>query len=479
MNGAWRELLSGRHLGVVTVLAGGVALYATNVYLTAGLLPTAIDDIGGLQFYAWTSVAFLIGSVASATVVSRTLGARGPRGAYLTGLALFALGSTVCAASPSMEVLLVGRGLQGLGGGLLAGLGYATINLALPPRLWTRASGLVSAMWGVGTFAGPTIGGAFAQFGSWRAAFAVLVVATATVAVLVPLALPRKTGSTDTPGRLPVMPFALLIAATTAVAVGGIVGNAAVSALAVAGACALVVAFVAADRRSPAGVLPSSTFGPSRLRWVYLTVAALAAASTVETFVPLFGDRLAGLAPLPAGFLGAALALGWTLGELSSAAVSGPSAVRRIVRGGPLVVACGLLSATLLVPDGADTVRIAGWAVGLALAGAGIGLAWPHLTVAAMASATGVEGAQAAAGINTVQLVANAFGAALAGVLVNLGGLDVRSAQVLFGAFAGLAVAGVELARRATPRPAPPPGPDRAAASGQPRARAACTRSHK
>ena len=65
-----------------------------------------------------------------------------------------------------MELLLVGRTVQGAAGGLLAGLGYAVINAALPSRLWTRASALVSAMWGVGTMVGPAMGGMFAQFGS-------------------------------------------------------------------------------------------------------------------------------------------------------------------------------------------------------------------------------------------------------------------------------------------------------------------------
>ena len=58
--GTWRQLLSGRYLGTATVLAGGVALYATNVYLTTSLLPTAIDDIGGQQYYAWTATVLTL-----------------------------------------------------------------------------------------------------------------------------------------------------------------------------------------------------------------------------------------------------------------------------------------------------------------------------------------------------------------------------------------------------------------------------------
>ncbi len=436
------------------MLAGGEALYATNVYLTSSLLPSAIEDIGGLRYYAWASTVFLIGSVISSMTVGRVLDSRGPRGAYLIGLTVFAGGTAVCAVGPTMAVMLVGRGMQGLGGGLLAGLGYAVINTALPSRLWTRASALVSTMWGVGTFVGPAVGGLFAQFGSWRGAFVTLLGCTAVVAALVPIALPRQSGSATTPEPMPVRSLVLLTTATLVVAVGGIVEAPTVSALAVAAAVALVVWFVAVDRRGPSSVLPRSTFGPSPLRWIYLTIAVLAAVSTVEAFVPLFGQQLAGLAPLAAGFLGAALALGWTLGEISSASAAAPATVRRILLGGPLLVGVGLASTTLLLSGDAGSARIAAWAVGLGLAGAGIGIAWPHLSVAAMTSASPGEGPRAAAGVNTVQLIANAFGTALAGVLVNLGGSELRSAQRLVFVFAAAALAGAVLAWRATARTA-------------------------
>ena len=96
-----------------------------------------------------------------------------------------------------MEVLLAGRVVQGAAGGLLAGLGYAVINAALPQSLWTRASALVSAMWGVGTLVGPAAGGLFAQFGSWRWAFGALAILTVAMAVLVPIALPAQRAATS------------------------------------------------------------------------------------------------------------------------------------------------------------------------------------------------------------------------------------------------------------------------------------------
>ncbi|CCQ15252.1 Major facilitator superfamily MFS_1 [Rhodococcus sp. AW25M09] len=448
--GTWRQLLSADYVGTATVLAGGVALYATNVYLTTSLLPTAIDEIGGQRYYAWTATVFLIASVISSMLVSTVLAARGPRGAYLIGLTIFALGTVVCAVSPTMELLLVGRAIQGSGGGLLAGLGYAVINAALPQYLWTRGAALVSAMWGVGTFAGPAIGGVFAQFGAWRWAFGALVVAALAVAALVPRSLPAQTREATEASPIPTWSLTLLTTAALLVSVAGVMPSPAITAAMVAAGELLLIAFVAADRRAPHGVLPPSTFSASSLKWVYLTIVVLAVASTVETFIPLFGQRLAGLAPLAAGFLGAALALGWTIGEIPSASASAPHIVRRIVIAGPILVAVGLCTMAAFLTDRAGFGLIAVWVVGLIIAGVGIGIAWPHLAVGAMTSVSEPgEGARASAAINTVQLIANAFGAALAGVLVNLGeSSTLRSAQLLLFTFAALALIGVTAAAR-------------------------------
>ncbi|HTM85911.1 MAG TPA: MFS transporter, partial [Mycobacterium sp.] len=71
--GSWRTLLSGHYLRTATLLAGGVALYATNEFLTISLLPSTIADIGGERMYAWVTTLYLVGSVVAATTVSATL----------------------------------------------------------------------------------------------------------------------------------------------------------------------------------------------------------------------------------------------------------------------------------------------------------------------------------------------------------------------------------------------------------------------
>jgi MFS family permease len=442
--GSWRELMDPKTLGACTVLAGGVALYATNEFLTISLMPSAVADIGGQRFYAWVTTVYLVASVAAATTVHSTVMRLGPRWSYLLGLSVFGAGSLACALAPTMEMLLVGRTVQGAAGGLLAGLGYAVINTALPSSLWTKASALVSAMWGVGTLVGPAAGGLFSQFGSWRWAFGVLVILTAVMAVLVPLALPGRDATKNidtTPTRIPVWSLVLLGAAALAVSVAGIPHDVrATAGLLVLGG-ALVAVFVYVDRRLPAAVLPPSTFGAGPLKWIYLTLGLLMAATMADMYVPLFGQRLAHLTPVAAGFLGAGLAVGWTVGEISSASLRSDRVIRRTVAVAPLVMSVGLVLAAATQYDDAPVGLVAVWAVALFITGTGVGIAWPHLSAWAMSCVDDpAEGPGAAAAINTVQLICGAFGAGLAGVVVNLTDAgDATAARWLFAVFAAMA----------------------------------------
>lgn len=455
--GRWRDLLGPKYLGASTVLAGGVALYATNEFLTISLMPSAVADIGGHRLYARVTTVYLVASVVAATTVHSTLMRFGPKVAYLLALGVFGVGSLACAAAPTMGALLAGRTVQGLAGGLLAGLGYAVINTALPEWLWTKASALVSAMWGAGTLLGPAAGGLFSQYGSWRWAFGALAILTAAIAVLVPLALPaRRDVDVDVLRiRIPAWSLMLLGAAALAVSAAAVPRELWLTVALLGLGGLLLVVFVFVDRRQSAAVLPPSTFGRGPLKWIYLALAVLMGATMADMYVPLFGQRLADLTPVAAGFLGAGLALGWTVGEIGSASMSNPRVIRYTVAAAPAVMAAGLALAAVTMRDDAPPTVIAVWAVALIVTGAGVGVAWPHLSAWAMSRVDDpAEGPTAAAAINTVQLISGAFGAGLAGVLVNMtdsGG--ATPARWLLAVFAGLAALGLVASARSGRHP--------------------------
>jgi MFS family permease len=452
--GHWRQLWSSPYLRTSAVVAGGVVLYSTNEFLTISMLPSTVDEIGGERIYAWVTTLYLVGSVVAAATVNTLVHRIGACVSYLLGFAVLSVGSLVCAFAPNMEILLAGRFLQGLAGGLLCGLGFAVINAVLPRSLWSRGSAMAAAMWGVGALLGPALGGFFAQFGAWRWAFGLLAMLSVAMAVLAPGVLSVDSCEQDgdrVAARIPVPSVILLGAAALAVSVASVPHNiVATAGLLILGA-ALVGVFLIVDRRMDTAVLPASVYGLGPLKWVYLTLGLLVAATKVDLYVPLFGQRLAHLGPIVAGLLGAALSLGWTISGLGSGSLNRARAIVGVVMAAPLVMALGLALAGATHVQGARVGVIILCAVGLMAVGVGIGAAWPHLSAWAMSDVDDpTEGGTAATAINSVQLIFGAFGAGLAGVVVNLAdGGGVAAARWAFAVFALLALSACVTAFRA------------------------------
>ena len=452
--GHWRELWSTPYLRTSAVVAGGVVLYSTNEFLTISMLPSTINEIGGERIYSWVTTLYLVGSVVAAATVNSVLHRVGSYVAYLLGFAVLGAGSLVCAAAPNMEILLAGRFLQGLAGGLLCGLSFAVINAVLPRYLWSRGAAMASATWGVGALLGPALGGVFAQFGAWRWAFGLLAMLSVAMAVLAPGVLSVDDSEADRirpATRIPVPSIVLLGAAALAVSVASLPHNTAATAgLLVVGA-ALVGVFLVVDRRMTTAVLPASVFGFGPLKWVYLTLGLLVAATKVDLYVPLFGQRLAHLGPMVAGLLGAALSIGWTISGLGSGSLNKARKIAAVVMASPLVMAIGLALAGATHIQGAPVGVIILCAMALLAVGIGIGAAYPHLSAWAMGDVDDpAEGSAAATAINSVQLIFGAFGAGLAGVVVNISdGGGVSAARCAFTVFALLALTACATAFRA------------------------------
>ncbi|WP_024792906.1 MFS transporter [Tomitella biformata] len=453
--GTWSELFGPRHRAITTVLAGGVAVYATNIFVTTSLLPNAVADIGGQRYYAWTMTVFLLASVISSMLVGLALRTHGPRRSYLAGFGVFAVGSAAAALAPTMELLLVGRAVQGLGGGLLTGLAFGVLRSALPDRLWPRAIALISAMWAVGNILGPILGGLFAQLGIWRGAFWLLAAAALALCLMSQRALPRTRPHRAGRGGLgvPYQGLVLLTVVAGAISVASVVAGTGLRVGLIAAAAVALGLFIVSERRVRNPVLPRFTYTrTSPLPWVYLGILFLAIGGTVEMFVPLFGQELGGMTPLMAGLLGAALSWGWSAASITATYATAPRTIAAIKISGPAVLAVGLLAYGFLQRVDPGPWVITGWFAALVVTGAGIGMAFAHLITAALSSTDDEDdAAKASAGVNTVQLIANTLGSALAGLLVAVGGPGlVGSARYLTVGFAVIAVLGVLVAVRGT-----------------------------
>ena len=112
----WGELLRHGNAARTAVVTGGMVLHAVNVFIATTILPTVVDEIGGLRFFAWATTLYVVGSLFGAVACPRLL-RRGARPTYRVALTLFALGTAACALAPTMPVLLAGGSSRASGPG--------------------------------------------------------------------------------------------------------------------------------------------------------------------------------------------------------------------------------------------------------------------------------------------------------------------------------------------------------------------------
>lgn len=421
----WGELFSGKNGIYALALAGGVTLHAVNMYIATTVMPSVIVEIGGLDFYAWTTTLFVVASILGAALTAKLLKSTGPRGAYLVATLLFGTGTLICSLAINMPVMLLGRAVQGLGGGFLYALAYGLTRIVLPERLWGRAIGLISAMFGVATLIGPAIGGVFAEYSAWRAAFWSLLPFAALFAVLAFTTLPKRSWDKNEQSSIPVLQLILLTGAVLAVSAGSLSKELSWNMIGLAGALTMVVAIALVDMNARSRLLPRNAFNISTpLGALYLMIALLMMSMQPEIYVPYLLQKLHGQTPLWAGYLAALMAIGWTAASFLSSRWQKSGGF--LIFSGPVMVLTGLILLAIFMPvhGGGDWTYLLPLCIGLVLIGFGIGLAWPGLVTRVYQSAPATEQDLASGGMTTVQLFAIAFGTACAGMIANFAGIS-------------------------------------------------------
>ncbi len=425
----WLELLRGDNAARSAVIGGGMIIHAISTFIVVTILPSVVRDIGGLRFFAWSTTLYVLASMLGGALCARLLARVGARGSYRLALPVFALGTLVCALAPSMPVLLLGRLIQGLGAGTLSALSFTMVRTLFDEALWSRALSLTSAAWGVATLAGPAIGGVFAQFGAWRAAFWSVFALVPFLLLVVERSLPRDLPRPAPPRtRLALLNLCVLVGSALAVSVGSSAPQGAANTTANAAGLAVALAGLAAFVRREAGgqrLLPHGACNPATaLGAAYAAMMMLVIGVATEIFVPYFLQVLHGMTPLHAGYVTALMSVGWTIGAIggSSQTVGG---VRALLSTGPLVMIGALAGMFLLVPQPVGFGDSELWAIGACLFGQGLGIggAWPHLCAKVFAFAPEAEKDLAATSITIVIMVANALGSALGGMVTNLAGM--------------------------------------------------------
>ena len=148
-----------------------ITLVAFEALAVSTVMPIVARELGGMELYGWVFTAFFLGSLIGIAVVGGLIDRGGLGRPFAAGLGLFAIGLLVGGLAPTMEVLVVGRFIQGLGAGTIPPIAYVAIGRSLPDRLRPRMFATLSTAWVLPGVLGPAIAGVVGEFLGWRYVF--------------------------------------------------------------------------------------------------------------------------------------------------------------------------------------------------------------------------------------------------------------------------------------------------------------------
>jgi MFS family permease len=145
-----------------------ITFVASEALAVAPAVPVLARELGGLRLYGWVFSAFMLASLVGAVVAGQAADKRGPAPPYLVGIGLFVLGLLISGRAQSMEVVVIGRAVQGFGAGAVPAVAYASIGRSLPASLQPRMMAVLSTAWVIPGLFAPTVAAFVIRHASWR-----------------------------------------------------------------------------------------------------------------------------------------------------------------------------------------------------------------------------------------------------------------------------------------------------------------------
>ncbi|REJ04444.1 MFS transporter [Microbacterium bovistercoris] len=413
----------GQRLGITVGSVVLIFLAAIEALAVTTVMPLVATDLQGEALYAVAFAGTLATGVIGMVVAGAWSDRAGPRAPLYTAIALFIVGLVIAGAATDMYTLVLGRLIQGLGGGGQTVALYVVVARVYPPQLHGRIFAAYAAAWVVPSMVGPFLAGAVAQYLHWRWAFLGVAVLTAVAFVLVAVRL-RGVDLNTHPGeaedppaeglpagaRIGLRIMLAVIVAVAAVVVGFAADLAPAAGWPLAAASVMAIAF-AIRPLLPAGTLRAAPRLPSVVLMRGLAAGAFFAA---EAYVPKMLMERFDFSPTIAGLALTVSALAWSGGSavqgrygdrLGSRRMEVISTVLMLVGfGGVLVVAA---------------VHAAPWVVVVlwGFAGGGMGLLYPRLTVLTLAYSTPTDEGFNSSALSISDSTGSAVTIAIAGLL--------------------------------------------------------------
>jgi EmrB/QacA subfamily drug resistance transporter len=353
--------------------------------------PRIIASLSGFDRYPWVATAYMLSMTVSVPIFAKLSDIYGRKWLFLGGLIVFVAASAFCGASGQMALPLDGmnqlilfRGIQGIGAGILFGLTFTIVGDIFSPMERGKYQGIFAAMWGLASIFGPTLGGWLTDHYSWRAVFYVNLPVGIIAAIAIWLEFPsfRPQGAArkvDYAGvfTLTACLVPLLLAFTwvtdygwTSPRVESLIGFSIV----------MLAAFLYAETKASEPVIPLALFRNPVIAICSVASFVLGMGMFgIIIYLPLFMQGVMGVSATQSGSLLTPLMMAAVVGSIGAGQYTSRSGKYKVLAlAGSALIAIGMILFAMMNGDTlrSEVVR------GMVIVGLGIGLIQPVYTLA-------------------------------------------------------------------------------------------------
>lgn len=346
-------------------------------------MPKIVGDLGGLSMMTWLTTAYLLTSTAVVPIAGKLADLLGRRGVYITGLIVFMAASALCGLAHNMTELIIYRGLQGIGGGIMMPMAMIVIGDLFTGKERAKFQGVFGGIYGLASVIGPQIGGWIVDNLNWKWVFYINLPVGIIATIFIALGLKSKKNTGPINFDIAGM-FTMIVGVVSlllALSLGGkdydwnswqIIG---LFALAVVG----LVSFVIVESKAKEPILPmhlfkNRTFVALSLIGFFMTIGMFGAI----TFVPFFMQGIIGVSATASGTIMTPMMISMIITSIIGGRLVYKIGVKPQIMAGMFIMAAGLFCLTTLDMNSSKLVATSY----MAIIGLGLGLVMPTITLA-------------------------------------------------------------------------------------------------
>ncbi|WP_247739279.1 MDR family MFS transporter [Bacillus sp. 165] len=383
-------------------------------------MPRIVGDLGGLSMMTWLTTAYLLTSTTVVPIAGKLADLLGRRTVYVTGLIIFMAASALCGMANNMTELIIYRGIQGIGGGVMMPMAMIVIGDLFTGKERAKFQGVFGGIYGLASVIGPQIGGWIVDSLNWKWVFYINlpVGIIATIFIAMGLQGRKQTGpiNFDIAGM-----FTMIVGVVSlllALSFGG--KDYAWDSWQILGLFALaiisLVSFVIVETKAKEPILPmylfkNRTFTMLNLIGFFMAIGMFGAI----TFVPFFMQGIVGVSATESGTIMTPMMIAMIISSIIGGQVVYKVGIKPQIITGMLIMAGGFFLLTTL---DLDTKKLVATSY-MAIIGLGMGLVMPILTLALQESFSKAELGVVTSSSQFFRSIGGTFGITILGAVMN------------------------------------------------------------